>query len=65
MQDPRQYHDINAYVYTRRFVLEADNIWRGIDELERQGFPLAFIAQVLTENWEMSVIALASIGARS
>jgi hypothetical protein len=62
--DAPQYYSSDAFVYTRDWALAVDDVWNGVDVLERQGISLDAIANTLAWDWEIFVVALAQIGWR-
>jgi hypothetical protein len=64
MQDDSRHHSPQAYVYVGGHAFTLDELWSGVDRLERRGVSLAAIGRALDEDWETSVIALARLGRR-
>jgi hypothetical protein len=64
MQDDPRYHSPQAYVYAGGHAFTLDELWSGVDRLERRGVSLAAIGRALSQDWETSVIALARLGRR-
>src|SRR5262249_10167725 len=64
MQDDPRYHSPQSYVYVDGHAFTLDELWSGVDRLERLGVSLAAIGRALSQDWETSVIALARVGRR-
>ena len=65
MQDEnRHYHSPQAYVYIGEHAFTLDELWTGVDRLERRGISLTAIGRALDQDWETSAIALAQLGRR-
>jgi hypothetical protein len=62
MQDDSRYHSPQAYVYVGGHAFTLDELWSGVDRLERRGVSLAAIGRALDQDWETSAIALAQVG---
>ena len=62
--DDRSYYDITAFVYIGGRAFTLDEIWSGVDAVERAGVSLGEISRALTHNWTAAVtaIALGNIG---
>ena len=41
-----------------------EELWSGVDRLERRGVSLAAIGRALSQDWETTVTALARLGRR-
>ena len=41
-----------------------EELWSGVDRLERRGVSLAAIGRALDQDWETSAVALAQLGRR-
>ena len=63
MQDELPYYSPGAFVYVGEHAFTLDELWSGIDRLERRGVPLATIGRALSQDWT-SVIAFAQLGRR-
>ena len=57
--DDRSYYDITAFVYIGGRAFTLDEIWSGVDAVERAGVSLGEISRALTHNWTAAVTALA------
>jgi hypothetical protein len=55
----RQYHNAAAYVYVGQHAFTLDELWRGVEAVERAGVPLEQISAALGSNWSATVVALA------
>ena len=64
MQDKLPYYSPSAFVYVGEHAFTLDELWSGVDRLERRGVPLATIGRALSQDWETSVIALAQLERR-
>ena len=64
MQDDPPYYSPSAFVYVGEHAFMLEELWRGVARLERRGVSLAAIGRALSQDWEMSVIALARLGRR-
>jgi hypothetical protein len=63
VQDP-PYYSPSAFVYVGEPPSSLGAIWDGVEAAERAGVSLAAIGRALSQDWEMSVIALARLGRR-
>ena len=63
MQDELPYYSPGAFVYDGEHAFTLDELWSGVDRLERRGVPLATIGRALSQDWT-SVIAFAQLGRR-
>jgi hypothetical protein len=64
MQDDLPYYSPSAFVYVGEHAFTLEELWSGVDRLERRGLSLAAIGRALSQDWETSVIALARLGRR-
>jgi hypothetical protein len=64
MQDDFPYYSPSAFVYVGEHVFTLDELWSGVERLERRGVSLAAIGRALSQDWETSAIALARLGRR-
>ena len=64
MQDDPPYYSPSAFVYVGEHAFMLEELWSGGERLERRGVSLAAIGRALSQDWEMSVIALARLGRR-
>ena len=64
MQDDPPYYSPSAFVYVGEHAFMLEELWRGVERLERRGVSLAAIGRALSQDSEMSVIALARLGRR-
>ena len=64
MQDDPPYYSPSAFVYVGEHAFMLEELWSGVERLERRGVSLAAIGRALSQDWEMSVIALAQLGRR-
>ena len=64
MQDDPPYYSPSAFVYVGEHVFTLDELWSGVERLERRGVSLAAISRALDQDWETSAIALARLGRR-
>ena len=64
MQDDPPYYSPNAFVYGGEHAFMLEELWSGVDRLERRGVSLAAIGRALDQDWETSAVALARLGRR-
>ena len=64
MQDDPPYYSPSAFVYVGEHAFMLEELWRGVERLERRGVSLAAIGRALSQDRETSVIALARLGRR-
>ena len=64
MQDDPAYYSPSAFVYVGEHAFMLEELWSGVERLERRGVSLAAIGRALSQDSEMSVIALARLGRR-
>jgi hypothetical protein len=64
MQDDPPYYSPSAFVYVGEHAFMLEELWSGVERLKRRGVSLAAIGRALSQDWEMSVIALARLGRR-
>jgi hypothetical protein len=64
MQDDPPYYSPSAFVYVDEHAFTLEELWSGVDRLERRGVSLAAIGRALSQDWETRVIALARLGRR-
>jgi len=64
VQDDPPYYSPSAFVYVGEHAFMLEELWSGVERLERRGVSLAAIGRALSQDWEMSVIALAQLGRR-
>ena len=64
MQDDPPYYSPSAFVYVGEHAFMLEELWSGVERLERRGVSLAAIGRALSQDSEMSVIALARLGRR-
>ena len=57
--DDGSYYDITAFVYIGCHAFTLDDIWSGVDAVERACVSLGEIGRALTHNWPAAVTALA------
>ena len=62
MQDDFPYYSPSAFVYVGEHAFMLEELWSGVDRLERRGVSLAAIGRALDQDWETSAIALAQLG---
>ena len=61
---PEHYGSQDAGAWGGEHAFTLDELWSGVDRLERRGVSLAAIGRALSQDWETSVIALARLGRR-
>jgi hypothetical protein len=64
MQDDPSYYSPSAFVYAGEHAFTLEEVWSGVERLERRGVSLAAIGRAFSQDWETSVIALARLGRR-
>jgi len=64
VQDDPHYHSPHGYVYVNEYAFTLEELWTGVDRLERRGVSLAAIGRALDQDLETSAIALARLGRR-
>ena len=64
MQDDPPYYSPSAFVYVGEHAFMLEELWSGVERLERRGVSLAAIGRALGQDRETSVIALARLGRR-
>ena len=64
MQDDPPYYSPSAFVYVGEHAFMLEELWSGVERLERRGVSLAAIGRALDQDWETSAIALAQLGRR-
>jgi hypothetical protein len=64
MQDDPPYYSPSAFVYVGEHAFTLEELWSGVERLERRGVSLAAIGRALDQDWETSVIALVRFGRR-
>ena len=64
MQDDPPYYNPTAFVYVGEHAFTLEELWSGVDRLERRGVSLAAVGRTRSQDWETSVIALARLGRR-
>ena len=64
MQDDPPYYSPSAFVYAGEHAFTLEELWSGVDRLERRGVSLAAIGRALDQDWETTVVALAQLGRR-
>ena len=64
MQDDPPYYSPSAFVYVGEHAFMLEELWSGVERLERRGVSLAAIGRALDQDWETSAVALARLGRR-
>ena len=64
VQDDPHYHSPHGYVYVKEYAFTLEELWTGVDRLERRGVSLAAIGRALDQDLDTSAIALARLGRR-
>ena len=64
MQDDPPYYSPSAFVYVGEHAFMLEELWSGVDRLERRGVSLAAIGRAPHQDWETSAVALAQLGRR-
>ena len=55
MQDDRPYYSPSAFVYVGEHAFMLEELWSGVDRLERRGVSLAAIGRALDQDWDIPV----------